>query len=775
MKPSTRMGVAASALLLGGMIFTGCGGGGGSSSPAVTSTTLTGTAVDELFDNGVVTVYQAGTQTQLAAGRTDANGTYTLKVTYKGAVAVEVTCDDNTYLVFSENNRSKCLDIHPDGIALHSATVVEGGTVPVNISPLSEVAYQIAEEKGLDAAAIEKANAQIAFAFGVDPVQTNPLQRNYSAIVTTFHTLAQEENLSLTAVIETLAEDAADGTIGDDSTLPQKMAEAMKKEGIKNTLTENNGTITLPENPAPLDDVAAVQNFVKELRTQVNEMGDFLENEANNIGDTLSNVAMDIDAVASFVAGMGELIQTAYEENKTAITDNIEVVIDGVDLIKPVTLTQTSGNTWTYTTTIDDAHTYTGTFTLPPLEEGVQNTFDTLEADFNGILPVVIYTQDGTKRLGEQTVKLHVKLTRNDNVTSVLIDNGSITSQADVIKLNTLEGTISYSEDENNASETVFNYVKLDKVELEATMGDYHATGTLSVPSYVQNDHLATTGFALAYYSDVQVAFTCEGNIQYETIYLDYNGEQYSGYQSYYEPGTLVWGFSEIEGNITEDQVLNGLVNTPICFDSDNNPIEINKSVTISPWTEEEGKLTNSAWVPEKVAFVGLIKNNSTITKLDGTINVTLLNAKTIELDDLADITDDQASEAKLDVTMAVTLERPNNPKTLLNAHYKTLGEETKYHILTASMTLNDTSMSLEGYANKNGEDALLTFSAPNNMVAKFIFKNGNLVPGVLGGGKDGTDTGSLVTKNGKTTATIEDREGAIIIKYLDGYFETIF
>ncbi len=73
-------------------------------------------------------------------------------------------------------------------------------------------------------------------------------------------------------------------------------------------------------------------------------------------------------------------------------------------------------------------------------------------------------------------------------------------------------------------------------------------------------------------------------------------------------------------------------------------------------------------------------------------------------------------------------------------------------------------------FSNSEKQDGTIYLSIPTGITANFKFKDGKIVEGDLD-----SFAGSFVTKDSVAIATIEYREGAIIVKYIDdGSFETI-
>ncbi len=234
-------------------IVIGCGG---SSDPKnETNVKISGVAVDDLIVYGIVKAYPSGDKNRvLATGRTDENdGTYDLNVSYNGVVVVEVTCDSSSRMLNPVSMvRSECA---PD-LELRSAAAVttDSGAVKVNISPLTEAVVVRMQEIGANEQNLKAANEDIKSMFGIDPLADDPVKGDYKEIIGAFHEAARDANVSVTQIIEDVAEDLKDGNSGD-SDATKKLAQAMKKREISNNIADNGGAFDPAELPIKKDEI----------------------------------------------------------------------------------------------------------------------------------------------------------------------------------------------------------------------------------------------------------------------------------------------------------------------------------------------------------------------------------------------------------------------------------------------------------------------------------------------------------------------------------------
>lgn len=150
-----------------------CGGGGGGGSPS--SASVSGAAVKGILKNANVDLFKLEDGTigaKLAGTTTDASGKYSFSgVSYSGPALIRVSGKPETTMV---------CDVLPDcdGVAfgedapftsgaLEAVTVVVGGTVSVNVTPLTHLAAKKAEAGGFSSSAVSLANSHVANLFGI--------------------------------------------------------------------------------------------------------------------------------------------------------------------------------------------------------------------------------------------------------------------------------------------------------------------------------------------------------------------------------------------------------------------------------------------------------------------------------------------------------------------------------------------------------------------------------------------------------------------------------
>jgi len=738
----------------------GCGGGSTPPAEEVTTSTLSGVAVDELILNGKVKVSKPD-KTLLVEGRTsDTDGTYTLDVeNYTGPVVVNVTCDANSSLLIGAAK-----EVCPSDVDLNSVANANGKEVTINVSPLTDITYQRAVSLGggtVTETSVAKASNEIALVFGVDPIQNNPTSDTYTDIIQSFHAVAEADaGKDLFNVIDDFAEDMSDGTVDNSDAL----INAMQDANVANPLTINDESYVIPENPASADDQTELKTMIQSLRTQGTTMQSYAESEAEAMGTALDSVALDIQTVSDYVLGITDLVVQASTDGNTTLGGQIEVTLGGewVPIDVDVVQSTTNPNEWTYSTMDGE---YTGNIILPEITEGIEYTFTSLNANFSGTLPYVNDIYSDTPDVQTQNVSLNLALAKTGDIVNATLSDFSIENSGNKISIDSLTGSVSYTAPSNSDEDPVFNYVKFDAMTLTAVAGDYTATGTLSVPEYAINTSLESRGGfeeVPTTYAGLSIYCSNSSTISNMGATLSIGGENYTYHQDYGTNTSAYLDLDNISGHYTESEIANASTITATCSDN-SAPI-----VHTWAWNDTDIAIGNSGNIPKKVAFEGSLKNTKTDGELSGTVNIELLNAQTLDL--TTDIS--ETNEPALKVDLSGKLLMPQRPETLLNLSYETkVNDDAHRHSVTGSYSYDTTLITVAGSVDKTGKNANLAFTNGSGITADFILANDAFVNGNVA-----NTTGSLVKKDGKVVATIEERnDDVIVIKYLDGSFESIF
>jgi len=121
------------------------------------------------------------------------------------------------------------------------------------------------------------------------------------------------------------------------------------------------------------------------------------------------------------------------------------------------------------------------------------------------------------------------------------------------------------------------------------------------------------------------------------------------------------------------------------------------------------------------------------------------------------------------DLSLQGNIIQEDQSSTNLNITYENFEDE--HENTYVSYKHNETILNVRtAFSNSEKKDGVIYLSIPTGITAAFLFENGKIVETDLENFK-----GSFVLKDSVAIATIEYREGAIIVKYInDGSFETI-
>jgi len=190
--------------LLIGLLASGCGGSDSASDSGI----IQGVASKGLINDGTVTVFAVNVDgtigTELGSGQTDADGQYSIDVgDYYGPVLVVVTggtyTDEATGLPVANNQ-------------LRAAIPAVGGTVEVAVTPLTEIAVQLAGAT-LTVSQINNSNAAVAVLIGgADITETQPPDINGDM---SGNTDAEKDYTMILAAISQMVEDGSATDVED--------------------------------------------------------------------------------------------------------------------------------------------------------------------------------------------------------------------------------------------------------------------------------------------------------------------------------------------------------------------------------------------------------------------------------------------------------------------------------------------------------------------------------------------------------------------------------
>ncbi|WP_457599426.1 hypothetical protein, partial [Hydrogenimonas sp.] len=679
-----RLSLVTATIVAGSLMFGGCGGGGSTTTTVSgTGTTVTGKAVDELILNGVVEVRaNSASGSLIGTGRTDSgNGTYTIDVDgFEGVAVVSVTCDADSTLFFPDTNTTAAC---PTDTQLYSAAAVEGdGNVTVNVAPSTHVMFMMATggdvNATLDKTKVEEARVATAQIFGTDPIASDPTEGIYADVIEAFHAAAEEANVSIQELVEEIAEDAADGVLGDDTNATDILAQNMQENNVTTPFVEaveNNSTFTpeVPDDAGSIDDIQAAKDFFQSLRTQgeaVIDKDGLFDKEAQAMDALLENVTLNGDLAATILGKLGDAIGEAIDANQTTAGVTLVILPSGDRRDANLTRTDLASAVWNYTITDSfsdgtSSQSGSGTITLPAADPSSidPNGFTSLSFAFNGTLPA---TKLYESTQSTQSLQANATMSKTaDGAHLEVSDINLSTDDGTMVGLKGFKADIGYDYNDSLVDPMTLNYVKLTDITLDGALdSNYTATGTLSV-GYTMNSSLATNGgFSEKFTTEVDGHVGCTPTDPNST-YVDYANLSFEvtmDDNSTYTITTDSYGYFH-ETIDDKEYADTDFWNASIAFlgTCSNSGIPSIDSL----WVDNQADMIvgNSGYIPNTMTLSGALKNVQTGTELDGTVGVQLLNAADMNLSDLDNVDDDP----HVKVTVSGTLKRAGLDDMSLN------------------------------------------------------------------------------------------------------------
>lgn len=497
--------------------------GGGSSSPQVSEvieSIVEGVAVDDLIVNGIITGYDSSNN-KLDATRSDQNGSYRLVIKdYLGLVVVEATCDKDSIMKASSGVTKAC----PLDTRLRSFGVTAGRATPIiaHISPLTEMMYQRAKQISGDSTAIselafEQARAEIGEIFGVDPVNDDPEERAYSAIINAINDVAQDQNKSAQEIVDDVANDISDGSVGDDSSTSKDLANAIEDNNVSNNLTENDGVYT-PITGGTTDDtdgdgqiseeeaIDIAKTMFSDLRTATLPLVDYetpnkdgtVDVELRGFGDAVVEFGIKMDTASIYKSDIIDVILKAIQNGQL---EAVAIIGDGAGM--KLTVAKVSATIWNYKFGKDDI--FSGSVTVPTDNPTIYmdaNNYSSLTFKFTGTLPEYRYSdviaRDDVSDIGKQSLKGDMVVTNESGVIKITMTNGLIESSTDNQKIN-VSKMVTRSNQLSGG-----DYDQLEEVVFSGNLKEYQVDARIDIPKYTKNALVKENGG----YLPNQIVFT---------------------------------------------------------------------------------------------------------------------------------------------------------------------------------------------------------------------------------------------------------------------------
>jgi hypothetical protein len=181
--------------------------------------------------------------------------------------------------------------------------------------------------------------------------------------------------------------------------------------------------------------------------------------------------------------------------------------------------------------------------------------------------------------------------------------------------------------------------------------------------------------------------------------------------------------------------------------------LSLEEYVTNKTLTQNRGSM------PSKLKFRGGVTNIATKGDISGNIDVTLKNAKDINL------TDVKVQDLDLKVDMSATIKMPNRPAMTSSVNYDTDNMSYSDHYkLNFYYNYDKTAISGIASFDKSRKYGTINLSSGSGVAMKVVIIAGKVAYG----------NRSQVTRNGKVIGELQERENVPVIKYIDGSFESL-
>ncbi len=767
----SHISVITSAVLAGSLLLSGCGGGGDNpppSSPTTSSITITGTAVDELILNGVIKVRKNSASGEIVkTGRTSStDGTYTIEAPgFDGVAVIEVTCDASSQILVNGATQS-CPLTKP----LYSAApVTKNSTVTANTSPATHVMFMMATQGNTDATidpqTLEQARLAAAQVFATDPILSDPTTGIYADVIEAFHEAAADSSKSIEEIIEEISTDAADGVFGNDTNLTSVLAEKMKENNITTEFADNNGTYTpeVPDDAATLDDVQAAKDFFANLRTQGEDLfkdGGLFDSEAQSMQSLLENVTLNGDLAGTIIGNLLDAVGYAIDNNLTDHNRTLET-LNGDTRVANLSRTDLNEKIWSYTITDTKNGTSeqrgSGTITLPAAVPADidPSAFTTLTAAFDGTIPA---TKLFEQTQSTQTFKANATMTKTTDGAHLEVSDITLsTTDGTMIGIKGFKADAGYDYNASNQNDPMtLKYIKLNEITLNGALDqNYTGTGTLKV-GYAMNGSMADDGFINETYTT-----TIEGNIVciHETEYYQSGIYANSQFTIQLDNRTINiptdangWFRRTIDGQYQ----YNDLMNANITFDQSTCPTSTTPTLQwFNSYVENDTKIRNSGYIPNTMTLDGNLTNVQTGTEYQGMVGVELLNA--------ADINVSSEDDPHVKVTLSGTLKRAGLNDMSLNLQAEN-NPDTNISTASLAYVYGTTTVNAQSTISDEG-DGNITITSGSGLAITIVLDNGHI----------DYNTTTPLTKDGKVVGNLVQRNGVDMIKYIDGFLESLY
>lgn len=164
---------------------------------------------------------------------------------------------------------------------------------------------------------------------------------------------------------------------------------------------------------------------------------------------------------------------------------------------------------------------------------------------------------------------------------------------------------------------------------------------------------------------------------------------------------------------------------------------------------------SNRGWVPSSFQFDGNLTNDDSLTSILGSTKIKLLNAATVT----------NEKDLEVDVMVNANLSIENRPNTYLDLIYTNKNRQNDF---IATYSYDDIEIEISAEIDKEQNSGKVVIDDNNGIEVHIIMQNDKIVEG-----NKETGEGSIITYYGSLIGTIEYIQNIVVVRYLDGTFES--
>ena len=504
------------------------------------------------------------------------------------------------------------------------------------------------------------------------------------------------------------------------------------------------------------DDITKAKSLFNSVRTQINQVDTFTNNESAKINTALNSISVNTTFITIAFNNMNNMIHTAMDTNRTTLSRTVS----GGNRKITVTSANTANDVvWNYNIQDTNVTTpWTGSITYTNVDPNnfKPSSFSPLTATFNGTMPMDFYAATiPTGKTNSQSVDATIKITKTGGGASLNV-NAVITNNGDSIRIKDANLIATYTTNSSKQEPTI-QYVELQNLYTNGTAGNYTLDGKLDVKSYAINKIGASKGFdpkttrySFGIVADCTNNFATAGNgYNYgevlNTSLVTYNGIPVSQYSRNY------FSWFDLTSKPTNINQITSYTNLKCA--NQNDELVLHSFYTNS---RTEDDFQNNGHYPSEITFDGKLADKLTSEYLNAKIDAKWTNIVDANLSD-------KNYQANLNVALTGELSMSNSKPLNISVNYENNSTSKRVAVIYVDNNISVHADSI--FSNDNTKPLIVNLSSTSGIKAKIIRK--------VDGSIDYTNS-TLTNTAGKTVGTFEDRKGVPVVKFSDGNFVSL-